>query len=79
MKKLKALAVRLSQSSAARGVAVGSAMLAVGSAHAAATTIDVTDVVATIAAGVVTLSLMGTAVLSLVVIIKLFKWAQRIL
>ncbi len=53
--------------------------MASSGAHAAATTIDVTDVVATITAGVTTLSAMGVAILSLVVVIKLFKWAQRVL
>lgn len=48
-------------------------------ANAAAATVDVTDVVATITAGVVVISSIGTAVLSLVVVIKLFKWVQRAL
>lgn len=44
------------------------------SANAAA--IDVTAVVATITDGVTTVSAIGLAVLSLVVVIKVFKWAR---
>lgn len=55
-------------------------LLAVGQAHAAgAAAIDVTDVVAVITGGVATVSAIGVAVLSLVVVIKLFKWIQRTL
>lgn len=79
MKKLNALTARLSQSRIARAAGAGGVFLATGVAHAAATTIDVTDVVSTVTAGVVTISSIGIAVLSLVVVIKLFKWAQRIL
>lgn len=60
-------------------VLVGAAAVAGGSAHAAAFTLDVTDVVSTITGGVTALSAIGVAVLSLVVVIKLFKWAQRTL
>lgn len=38
--------------------------------------IDVTAVVATITDGVTTVSAIGLAVLSLVVVIKVFKWAR---
>ncbi len=53
-----------------------------GAAIAAALTtnanaaIDVTEVVATITDGVTTVSAIGIAVLSLVVVIKVFKWAR---
>jgi hypothetical protein len=50
-----------------------------GGAHAAATTIDTTDIVATISAGVTAISAIGVAVISLVVVIKLYKWVQRVL
>ena len=43
-------------------------------ANAAA--IDVTSVVGTITDGVTTVSAIGLAVLSLVVVIKVFKWAR---
>ena len=65
---------------AVRASAVGAgAVLATGGAHAAGLTIDTTDVVATITGGVTTVSAIGVAVLSLVVVIKLFKWVQRTL
>lgn len=54
--------------------AVGSVVA--GSAHAAGTTIDVTDVVSTITNGVTTVTTLGVAVLSLVVVVKLFKWVK---
>lgn len=64
----------------ARPVVVGLTGLAVaGSSHAAATTIDTTDIVATISAGVTAISAIGVAVISLVVVIKLYKWVQRVL
>jgi hypothetical protein len=42
-------------------------------------TLDPTSIVTVITGGVTTLSAIGIAVLSLVVVIKLFKWAQRVL
>lgn len=45
-------------------------------ANAAETPIDVTAVVGTITNGVTTVSSIGLAVLSLVVVIKVFKWAR---
>lgn len=56
---------------------VGGAALAAFGAQAA--DIDTTAVVATITGGVTTVSAIGIAVLSLVVVIKLFKWVQRVL
>ena len=50
-----------------------------GSAHAAPFTIDTTEIVATISAGVTAISAIGVAVISLVVVIKLYKWVQRVL
>lgn len=43
------------------------------------TTIDTTEIVATISAGVTAISAIGVAVISLVVVIKLYKWVQRVL
>lgn len=54
------------------GVAVFAALMS--NANAAA--IDVTSVVGTITDGVTTVSSIGLAVLSLVVVIKVFKWAR---
>jgi hypothetical protein len=54
------------------GVAVSAAL--VTNTNAAA--IDVTSVVGTITDGVTTVSAIGLAVLSLVVVIKVFKWAR---
>ncbi len=58
-------------------VAAAAGSLVAGAAHAqGATTIDVTDVVATITSGVTTVTTLGIAVLSLVVVVKLFKWVK---
>ena len=54
------------------GVAVSAALMS----NANAATIDVTSVVGTITDGVTTVSSIGLAVLSLVVVIKVFKWAR---
>lgn len=42
----------------------------------AQTTIDVSDVVSTITSGITTITTLGIAVLSLVVVVKLFKWVK---
>lgn len=64
----------------ARPVVVGSAGLVMASgANAAAFTLDTTDIVAVITSGVTAVSAIGVAVISLVVVIKLFKWVQRVL
>lgn len=55
------------------GVAVSAAL--VSNANAAGG-IDVSTVVSTITDGVTTVSSIGLAVLSLVVVIKVFKWAR---
>lgn len=60
----------------------GSAMgLSLGSraADPVAFTIDSASIVTVITGGVTTISAIGIAVLSLVVVIKLFKWVQRVL
>ena len=55
-------------------------LAATSGAHAAgAVTIDTTDIVATISGGVTAISAIGVAVISLVVVIKLYKWVQRVL
>lgn len=54
------------------GVAVSAALVT----NTNAASIDVTSVVGTITDGVTTVSSIGLAVLSLVVVIKVFKWAR---
>ena len=54
------------------GVAVSAAL----ATNTNAAPIDVTSVVGTITDGVTTVSAIGLAVLSLVVVIKVFKWAR---
>jgi hypothetical protein len=58
------------------GVVAAAAGAAAGSTGANAAAIDTTAVVATITDGVTTVSAIGLAVLSLVVVIKVFKWAR---
>lgn len=48
-------------------------------ANAAAVTLDMSEATTTISNGVSTLSAIGLAVLSLIVVTKMFKWAQKIL
>lgn len=50
--------------------------LAVGSANAATTAVDISEVVAVITSGIATVTQLGIAVLSLVVVVKLFKWVK---
>lgn len=64
----------------ARPVVVGlGALAATGIAHADPVTIDTTEIVGTIGSGVTAISAIGVAVISLVVVIKLYKWVQRVL
>lgn len=52
--------------------------LAAGGAHAAAgAAVDVTDVTGTIAAQLVPIGLVGTAILGVVVAVAAFKWVKR--
>lgn len=60
-------------------VLAGGVMLGAGAAHAVDFTLDTTSIVAVIATAVTTISTLGLAVLSLVVVVKLFKWVQRVL
>ena len=56
------------------------AMMAGASAQAqTAFTVDASSIIPVITGGVTTISAIGIAVLSLVVVIKLFKWVQRVL
>ena len=64
---------------AAKGAAIGAVAVVGGAATAAPTTIDTTEIVATITAGVTAISAIGVAVISLVGVIKLYKWVQRVL
>lgn len=63
---------------ALRGGLLGSAvaLASMSNANAAGSGIDVSSVVSTITDGVTTVSSIGLAVLSLVVVIKVFKWAR---
>lgn len=61
----------------ALGTGLGAGSMAM--AQTTGYTLDTTAVVSTITNGVTALSSIGVAVLSLVVVIKLFKWAQRTL
>ena len=63
--------------SAGRLLVVGAAGLAATSGANAATTVDVSAVVTAISDGVTVVSSIWVAVLSLVVVIKIFKWVQR--
>jgi hypothetical protein len=64
---------------AGKAAAAGSTLALASGAHAAGFTIDTAEVVQVITGGVTTISAIGIAVLSLVVVIKLFKWVQRVL
>ena len=64
---------------AGKAVAAGATLALATGAHAAGATIDTTDIVATITGGVTAIAAIGTAVISLVVVIKLYKWVQRVL
>lgn len=59
--------------------ATGYMALAGSAAHAEAFTLDASTVVSTISGGVAVVSSIGLAVLSLVVVVKLFKWARSAL
>lgn len=77
--KRRAQASAAELATAGKAVAVGSALVMASGAHAAAFTMDTADIVATIAAGVVAVSAIGTAAVSLVVVVKLFKWVRSAL
>lgn len=56
--------------------AVTGLMVAAGNASAAAISIDMGDVIATLAAAVVTVTAVCTAAISVVVVIKVFKYVR---
>ncbi|GEM_PF-2274065 len=60
-------------------VVVASGLTLAGGAQATTFTLDPTDIITTITGGVTAISAIGVAVISLVVVIKLFKWVQRVL
>ena len=84
-KTLNAVKRRVQQAPAAlvnagKVAAAGSTLvLASGARAAGAVSIDTTDIVSTISGGVTAISAIGVAVISLVVVIKLYKWVQRVL
>ena len=61
------------------GSAVAAAIVLAPTANAADFTVDTSTVVTTITGGVSVVSSIGLAVLSLIVVIKLFKWAKQAL
>lgn len=54
-------------------------LLGATGARAEGFTFDTTPIVTVITGGVTAVSAIGVAVISLVVVIKLFKWVQRVL
>lgn len=58
------------------GFAAAVSVALMSNANAAVSPIDITAVTDTITSGVTTVSAIGLAVLSLVVVIKVFKWAR---
>lgn len=64
---------RLARQASAGAVAL---LASAGAMAQSTTTIDVSDVVSTITSGVATVTQLGIAVLSLVVVVKLFKWVK---
>lgn len=77
--KRRAQAPASKLATAGKAVAAGSTLALASGAHAAGFTLDTTDIVATITGGVTVVAAIGTAVISLVVVIRLFKWVQRVL
>ncbi|PAT41399.1 hypothetical protein CK623_00160 [Vandammella animalimorsus] len=59
--------------------AVAAPLVLVGNANAQSFSIDAAPIVSVITGAVTTVSAIGVAVLSLVVVIRLFKWVQRVL
>ncbi|UUC96125.1 major capsid protein [Comamonas sp. C11] len=77
--KRRALLAPAKLATAGKALAAGSTLALASGAHAAGVTIDTTDIVSTITGGVTAISAIGVAVISLVVVIKLYKWVQRVL
>lgn len=51
-------------------------MVAAATSHAAGVTIDVADVVATLAGAIITVTAVCTAAISIVVVIRVFKYVR---
>ena len=64
---------------AAKGAAIGAVAVVGGAANAATTSIDTPQLPGTTRSPVTAISRTGVAVISLVVVIKLYKWVQRVL
>ena len=77
--KRRAQASASELATAGKAVAVGSTLALASGVHAAGFTLDTTDIVAVITGGVTVVAAIGTAVISLTVVIKMFKWVQRVL
>ncbi len=75
----RAFSAKVSARELAVATAVAGSFVGTAANAAGGFTIDPTDVTTTIANGVTVISAIGMAVLSLVVVIKLFKWIQRTL
>lgn len=74
MKALKARFNRLARSGIAKGLGVGAALVASTSANAA---VDVATVVSEIGAAATPIASIGSAVLIVMVGIKVYKWIRR--
>ena len=77
--KRRALLAPAKLATAGKALAAGSTLALASGAHAAGVSIDTTEIVSTISGGVTAISAIGVAVISLVVVIKLYKWVQRVL
>lgn len=75
----RAVLAKVAQRELAVALAVVGATLGSSARAAGEFTIDASTIVSVITGGVTTISAIGIAVLSLVVVIKLFKWVQRVL
>lgn len=62
-----------------RGLVAVGALVAAGASHAAASGVDVTEVVATVVAQQAPIGLVGGAVLGVYVAVKAFKWVRSAL
>lgn len=60
----------------AKGTVLGSGLLISAASYAAPVTIDVTDLLATLALAIITIVSVCTAAISIVVVIKVFKYVR---
>jgi hypothetical protein len=83
MNKFNGLVSRIAVGSKVRSLALASVpalgLLGATGARADTFTFDPAPIVTVITGGVTAVSAIGVAVISLVVVIKLFKWVQRVL